>query len=115
MIKMLRCEDFHLILKMIAFVKIIDKDYNDLVLSYSQNLFDGEVNMPECECLPKCIFFNDKMQDKPLTAEMMKNRLCKSDFEQCARFRVFKALGRENVPADLYPNQIERADKLLMN
>lgn len=69
--------------------------------------------MPECECLPKCIFFHDKMQDKPLTAEMMKKRLCLNEFELCARYRVFKALGRENVPGDLYPNQNERADEML--
>lgn len=69
--------------------------------------------MPDCECLSKCPFFNDKMADMPSTAGIYKKRYCQGDFGQCARYRVFRALGREAVPADLFPNQGKRADQIL--
>jgi hypothetical protein len=69
--------------------------------------------MADCECLAKCPFFNDKMANMPSMAEMMKNRYCRDDFTSCARYRVFKALGREAVPSDLFPNQPENAEQLL--
>ena len=33
-------------------------------------------------------------------------KYCKGDNSGCARYMVFKALGREEVPLDLYPNQV---------
>lgn len=69
--------------------------------------------MAECECLSKCLFFNDKMADMPAMAESMKRRYCMGDSTQCARHMVLVAKGRENVPADLFPNNIERANKIL--
>lgn len=44
----------------------------------------------------------------PSMATMYKGRYCAQDFESCARYRVFAAVGRENVPKDLYPNELER-------
>ena len=32
--------------------------------------------MAERECLPKCPFFNDRMANKPVTAQMLKNQYC---------------------------------------
>ncbi|HRE28666.1 MAG TPA: hypothetical protein PK954_18625 [Anaerolineales bacterium] len=69
--------------------------------------------MNPCECVPRCIFFNDKMKDKPATADMMKRRYCQGDFEACARHRVFKALGPSQVPGDMFPSHAERADQIL--
>ena len=69
--------------------------------------------MADCECLSKCPFFNDKMANMPSMADMMKNRYCHDDFEACARYRVFRAHGREAVPPNLFPNQDATADKLL--
>ncbi len=69
--------------------------------------------MADCECLAKCPFFNDKMANMPSMAEMMKNRYCRDEYHTCARYRVFKALGREAVPLDLFPNQPENAEVLL--
>ncbi len=69
--------------------------------------------MPQCEMIAKCIFFNDKMADKPGTAEMMKTKYCKGQFSECARYLVCKALGRDKVPADLYPIQKDRAHALI--
>lgn len=69
--------------------------------------------MAECECLPKCVFFNDKMADMPTMAASMKKRYCLGDNTNCARYMVFKAKGRENVPADLFPNNEARAKAIL--
>ena len=69
--------------------------------------------MAECELLAGCIFFNDKMANKPGTAELMKARFCKADHRTCARFMVFEKLGRPSVPPDLFPNQVDRAQLIL--
>jgi hypothetical protein len=69
--------------------------------------------MADCECLPKCPFFHDKMENMPSMADMMKTRYCHDAYQTCARYRVFKAHGREAVPTDLFPNQAEAADQLL--
>jgi hypothetical protein len=68
--------------------------------------------MPDCKLIEGCVFFNDKMQNKPVSAEMLKKNFCKGKNTHCARYIVFEALGKENVPADLFPNDIERGLKL---
>lgn len=69
--------------------------------------------MADCEMIAKCIFFNDKMSNKPGTASIMKQEYCKDQFSDCARYVVCKAVGRENVPGDLFPSQKDRARELL--
>ena len=69
--------------------------------------------MPDCECLAACPFFNDKMADMPSMAGTYKNKYCRGDFLSCARYMVCKALGKEAVPKDLFPNQLSRAQKLI--
>ena len=69
--------------------------------------------MAKCECLEKCPFFNDKMQDTPATANMMKSKYCLGNFEECARYMVFKALGREKVPTNLFPNMRDKAKAII--
>ena len=71
--------------------------------------------MTDCECLAKCPFFNDRMENMPGMADLYKQNYCHKDYAQCARYRVFKALGRENVPPDLFPNDAEGADAILNN
>jgi hypothetical protein len=65
--------------------------------------------MADCECLEGCPFFNDRMAGKPATAEMYKKSYCRGSNVQCARYIIFSALGKEAVPADLFPNQTDRA------
>ncbi|MBB6481268.1 hypothetical protein [Spirochaeta isovalerica] len=67
----------------------------------------------ECECLSQCPFFNDKMAEKPALANIMKKRYCLDDFNSCARHKIFLAKGKSAVPPNLYPNQIEEAEKIL--
>jgi hypothetical protein len=70
--------------------------------------------MAECECLPGCPFFNDKMKEKPATAEMYKKAYCQEgNNADCARHQIKIALGKENVPSDLYPSQVERVKGLI--
>lgn len=69
--------------------------------------------MPECSLIANCAFFNDKMANKPGTAEMMKKKYCKEQYTDCARYVVCKALGRDKVPADLFPIQTDRATEML--
>ncbi len=69
--------------------------------------------MADCEKLEKCPFFNDHMANKPATAGMMKTRYCHGDRTECARYMVSTAKGPGAVPADLFPNMIERARMIL--
>ena len=67
----------------------------------------------DCECLAGCPFFNDRMASKPATSELYKLQYCKGDFDSCARHMIFKGLGKESVPGDLFPNQKDRALQIL--
>lgn len=69
--------------------------------------------MSECECLPKCPFFHDKMDNMPAMADIFKHRYCMGDNLSCARHRVFEVLGRGEVPTDMFPNDVQYADTLL--
>lgn len=69
--------------------------------------------MAECECLQGCPFFNDRMQNMPALANIMKKRYCMNDFGSCARHMIFEKLGKEAVPSDLYPNQADKAREIL--
>lgn len=69
--------------------------------------------MADCASLPRCIFFNDKMASMPVATDMMKKKYCRADFQACARYMVLAALGREQVPLDLYPNQADRAKQII--
>jgi hypothetical protein len=70
--------------------------------------------MADCELLEKCIFFHDKMENMPGTAEIFKNQYCRENNLDCARFMVFKALGREKVPLYLFPNMKDRAQEIIV-
>ena len=69
--------------------------------------------MAGCEMLERCIFFNDKMANMPTTAAIMKKKYCLGDNTKCARYIVCKAKGREAVPPDLTPAQMDRATDIL--
>ena len=69
--------------------------------------------MSDCECLSGCIFFNDKMAGMPSMANIMKKKYCQGEPAGCARYQVFKAKGKGNVPGDLFPNQLDRVKKLI--
>jgi hypothetical protein len=68
--------------------------------------------MADCECIGGCPFFNDKMANMPTMANILKSQYCKSNFSGCARYMIRQKFGKEKVPADLFPNQLEVAKKL---
>ncbi len=70
--------------------------------------------MAECECLKGCLFFNDKMKKMKGVGTIYKQNYCKGDNSKCARYMVFKALGKTGVPANLYPNQYDEANEILI-
>ena len=70
--------------------------------------------MAECECLNGCPFFNDKMKDTNGLGVLFKKKYCRGDNSECARYMIFKKLGKPSVPVDLYPNMHERAKKILI-
>jgi len=74
---------------------------------------EKETGMADCEMIANCIFFNDKMANKPGTANLLKSKYCKGAFAECVRRQVCQRLGKDKVPADLYPNQTDRAKELL--
>jgi hypothetical protein len=70
--------------------------------------------MSECVCMSGCPFFNDRMGGLPATASLYKKTYCLGgEFDKCARYMVFKELGKSSVPADLIPTQVERAKELI--
>jgi hypothetical protein len=69
--------------------------------------------MADCELIGGCIFFNNQMANMPGTVEMYKMTYCRGTHAECARYLVFKAVGRENVPKDLFPNQKERVQRII--
>ncbi len=69
--------------------------------------------MTECECIPGCPFFNDRMLNMPSLSKMYKKNYCLGNYDACARHMVFKALGKESVPSDLFPNQSDIAETLI--
>ncbi len=69
--------------------------------------------MPDCGLIEKCLFFNDKMENKPALTEMYKQKYCKGDYPACARYVVVEALGREKVPPNLFPNQADTAKRII--
>lgn len=69
--------------------------------------------MPECEYMDTCTFFNDRMPRMPASAELFKLQYCRSDKASCARYMILSELGRQRVPKDMYPNEIERAKRIL--
>ena len=69
--------------------------------------------MKKCPFADKCPFFNDAMAKLPLSAEMYKERFCKGDYEKCARYEVRVKCGKEAVPKNLFPNQLDRATEIV--
>lgn len=68
---------------------------------------------PECELTKTCPFFNDKMPDDKGLGHMYKKQYCLGGWHSCARYMIFKELGRESVPPKLYPNQKDLARLVL--
>ena len=69
--------------------------------------------MAHCELLQICPFFGGRMPITDGLGALYKQRYCVGDNSTCARYVVFKKLGREAVPEDLYPNMTRQAQEIL--
>ena len=71
--------------------------------------------MNECQCLAKCPFYSGTVAEAmPTLVERLKKRYCLGgESNDCARFTVFSALGREHVPMNLMPNEHARAQQII--
>lgn len=69
--------------------------------------------MSDCPMISRCPFFHDRMAGMVAMASVMKMVYCRGSNLNCARWAVCSALGPSGVPADLFPNEIERARNIL--
>ncbi len=69
----------------------------------------------KCECLSGCLFYNDKMPMDHGIGAIFKKKYCLGNQAICARYQVFRALGRGFVPDNLYPNMLDMAQAMIEN
>jgi hypothetical protein len=71
--------------------------------------------MKKCAIIDGCPFFNDQLPRIHTAKERedMKRKFCCGGSSQCARFIVAKALGLEEVPANLFPEDLFRVSTIL--
>ena len=69
--------------------------------------------MSICEKQEKCPFFNDKLENMPSIAKILKQKFCMLEKEKCARYMV--ATSGLQVPASLFPHQPDMARFLIAN
>mgnify|MGYP000219920814 CR=1 FL=1 len=61
--------------------------------------------MAECEFIDKCPFFAGKLAEKPVEIEELKDKYCRQNNLNCARYMIAQSVGKEHMPPDLYPHE----------
>jgi hypothetical protein len=69
--------------------------------------------MANCEFYDGCSFLSERLGKMPRIAGLYRMQFCEGNCTSCARYMVYKFVGFESVPRDLYPNQQERADIII--
>lgn len=69
--------------------------------------------MSNCDLIYACSFYKRGVDSGTSLGVLYQKAYCSKDWENCARYRIAKALGLTKVPADLYPNMSERAREIL--
>jgi hypothetical protein len=69
--------------------------------------------MSDCEYVQGCLFFADQLENMPSVSELLKKQYCRGSYTECARYKVLKAVGRERVPTDLFPQHGDRAEVII--
>jgi len=69
--------------------------------------------MSECVYVSQCTFLDERMSRMPAMAELLRHHYCAGEPAGCARFKVADEFGRDAVPSDLFPNQMDVAEELL--
>ena len=71
--------------------------------------------MKKCAIINGCPFFNDQLSRTQTAQERedMKKKFCGGGSAHCARFIVAEALGLEEVPGNLFPNDFFKVSTIL--
>lgn len=69
--------------------------------------------MAACPHIDVCALHRHTLADQPAVADIYSRLYCHGRSDVCARFVALGSLGRERVPSSLYPNQLERAARLI--
>ena len=69
--------------------------------------------MADCELLKICVFFNAREEKYPVATARLKKDYCRGDNSGCARYLVYRVLGKEAIPEDLIPPQRARARAII--
>jgi hypothetical protein len=83
-----------------------------IAIPYKSFFLEGD-KVSKCPSFENCPFYNDKMDNKPALANMYKKNYCEGNYDGCARWKVANTLGKQAVPLDLFPNQIDRIDSII--
>ncbi len=69
--------------------------------------------MAQCDWINECPFLYNKQILIEAMREIYMTRYCNGDYPACARYMVYKTLGGSKVPLNLFPNQRDRAKKIM--
>jgi hypothetical protein len=72
-----------------------------------------ESEMKNCELMQKCIFFTDKTKNMPDAAEIIKKKYCQGDKNICARYKIAISFGQKEVPVNLFPRELKKANAII--
>lgn len=66
-----------------------------------------------CDIIEKCLFFRDRLKGIPAKASVLKRIYCRDNNSRCARYLIFRKVGSDGVPEDLFPNNYSEAFRIL--
>ena len=69
--------------------------------------------MAMCEKLEKCPFYQGKMDMNSGLGSMYRKKYCEGDNSTCARYMVATTVGKEFVTSSLFPNMVDKANKII--
>ena len=69
--------------------------------------------MAACEKLENCPFYQGQMTMDSGLGSMYKKKYCEGDKTTCARYMVATTVGKEFVTSSLYPNMVDKANKII--
>ena len=73
----------------------------------------GGTNLEKCELLSNCALFKYKISNYEGYYVEVKKKYCNGNKSDCARYKIFKVLGSEKIPLDLYPDDHVEAERII--
>ncbi len=61
--------------------------------------------MAECELIDECPFFRGQLTERADEREELKEKYCKNNNLNCARYMIASSVGKEHIPPNLYPDE----------